>query len=92
MVDIDWDAPIDHDKYFLPPRMCTLYGTDIWEQMTREQQIELSKQELVNLLSMGIWFENLLNRLLLRELLPPIPRRAIRSTRSPRWATSAATW
>lgn len=73
VVDIDWDAPIDPDKYFLPPHMCTLYGTDIWNGMTREQQIELSKQEMVNLLSMGIWFENLLNRLLLRELLSKDP-------------------
>ncbi|WP_220658890.1 diiron oxygenase [Tsukamurella sp. TY48] len=73
VVDIDWDAPIDPDRYFLPPHMCTLYGTDLWEQMTEEQRIELSKQEVTNLLSMGIWFENLLNRLLLRELLSADP-------------------
>ncbi|MFD9829279.1 diiron oxygenase [Tsukamurella tyrosinosolvens] len=73
VVDIDWDAPIDPDKYFLPPQMCTLYGTAIWNGMTREEQIALSRLEMVNLLSMGIWFENLLNRLLLRDLLAKDP-------------------
>jgi hypothetical protein len=31
-----------------------------------DQQRELSRQELANVLSVDIWFENLLNRLLLR--------------------------
>lgn len=51
VVDIDWDAPLEANKYFLPPRMCTLYGTALWDAMTREQQIEMSRQELVNVLS-----------------------------------------
>ncbi len=72
-VDIDWDAPIDPDKYFLPPRMVTLYGTPAWDGMTREQQIELSRQELVNILSAGIWFENILNQALLRDLMHKNP-------------------
>jgi hypothetical protein len=69
IVDIDWDAPLDPDKFFLPPQMCTLYGTERWESMTRQQQIELSRQELVNILSAGIWFENILNQALLREMM-----------------------
>jgi hypothetical protein len=36
--------------------MCTLYGTDLWESMTRRQRIESSRQELINTLSAGIWF------------------------------------
>lgn len=68
-VDIDWDAPLDPDKFFLPPQMVTLYGTPIWDAMSREQQIELSRQELVNILSAGIWFENILNQALLRDLM-----------------------
>jgi hypothetical protein len=68
-VDIDWDAPLDPDKFFLPPQTVTLYGTPIWDAMTREQQIELSRQELVNILSAGIWFENILNQALLRDLM-----------------------
>lgn len=68
-VDIDWDAPLDPDKFFLPPQIVTLYGTPLWDAMTREQQIELSRQELVNILSAGIWFENILNQALLRDLM-----------------------
>ncbi|OBJ67994.1 diiron oxygenase [Mycobacterium sp. 1274756.6] len=73
IVDIDWDAPLEEGKFFLPPRMCTLYGTDLWESMSREQQIELSRQELVNLLSAGIWFENILNQALLRDMMHQNP-------------------
>jgi hypothetical protein len=56
VVDIDWDAPLDPDKFFLPPKSVSLYGTPMWDTMTREQQIELSRQEFVNTLSAGIWF------------------------------------
>lgn len=69
VVDIDWDAPIDPDKFFLPPQMVTLYGTPEWEALSRSQQIDLSRQELVNILSAGIWFENILNQALLRDLM-----------------------
>jgi hypothetical protein len=73
IVDIDWDAPLDPDKYFLPPKVVSLYGTPLWDGMTREQQIELSKQELVNTLSAGIWFENILNQALLRDMMHKDP-------------------
>ena len=73
VVDIDWDAPLDPDKFYLPPRLVSLYDTPMWDEMTREQQIELSKQELVNTLSAGIWFENMLNQTLLRTILHEDP-------------------
>ena len=73
VVDIDWDAPLDPDKFFLPPRSVSLYGTPMWDEMTREQQIELSRQELVNTLSAGIWFENILNQALLRKVMHQDP-------------------
>src|SRR5579875_476114 len=73
VVDIDWDAPLDPDKFFLPPRIVSLYGTPMWDEMTRAQQIELSRQELVNTLSAGIWFENILNQALLRKLMHADP-------------------
>ncbi|ANW66932.1 aminobenzoate oxygenase [Mycobacterium sp. djl-10] len=72
-VDIDWDAPLDPDKFFLPPQVVTLYGTPEWDALTRAQQIELSRQELVNILSAGIWFENILNQALLRDLMHKNP-------------------
>src|SRR3981081_2915458 len=64
IVDIDWDAPLDPDKFFLPPKTVSLYGTPLWDSMTRAQQIELSRQELVNTLSAGIWFEKTPNQAL----------------------------
>jgi len=73
IVDIDWDAPLEPDKFFLPPQVVTLYGTSEWDAMSREQQIELSRQELVNILSAGIWFENILNQALLRDLMHKNP-------------------
>jgi P-aminobenzoate N-oxygenase AurF len=73
VVDIDWDAPLDPDKFFLPPKIVSLYGTPLWDAMTREQQIELSRQELVNTLSAGIWFENILNQSLLRKMMHQDP-------------------
>ncbi|MDT5103564.1 MAG: hypothetical protein QOI25_1077 [Mycobacterium sp.] len=73
IVDIDWDAPLEPDKFFLPPKVVSLYGTPLWDGMTREQQIELSRQELVNTLSAGIWFENILNQALLRDLMHKDP-------------------
>ncbi|ODR10651.1 aminobenzoate oxygenase [Mycolicibacillus koreensis] len=76
VVDIDWDAPLEDGKFFLPPRMCSLYGTPMWEAMSREQQIEMSRQELVNLLSAGIWFENILNQALLRDMMHQNPTAA----------------
>ncbi|NVN52306.1 diiron oxygenase [Mycobacterium sp. DL] len=73
VVDIDWNAPLDPDKFFLPPKTVSLYGTPLWDSMTREQQIELSRQELVNTLSAGIWFENILNQALLRKIMHQDP-------------------
>jgi hypothetical protein len=73
IVDIDWDAPLDPDKFFLPPKTVSLFGTPLWDKMTREQQIELSRHELVNTLSAGIWFENILNQALLRKMMHQDP-------------------
>jgi hypothetical protein len=73
IVDIDWDAPLDPDKFFLPQKTVSLYGTPLWDKMTHEQRIELSRQELVNTLSAGIWFENILNQALLRKMMHQDP-------------------
>jgi len=76
VVDIDWDAALDPDKFYLPPKVVSLYGTPIWEAMSRAEQIELSRQELVNTLSAGIWFENILNQALLRKMMHQDPTAA----------------
>lgn len=72
-VAIDWEAPLEEGKYFLPTSVISLYGTDYWEELTEEQRIALSREELANLLSVGLWFENILNRGLLLQLLREDP-------------------
>jgi len=72
-VAIDWDAPLVEGKYFLPKEVLSLYGTSYWEELTEEQRIALSREELANVLSVGIWFENILNRALLLQLLREEP-------------------
>lgn len=76
IVELDWDAPLEEGKYFLPPAVISLYGTELWEQMSEEQRIELSRQEMASVLSVGIWFENLLNRALLLRLMKEDPAAA----------------
>lgn len=73
-VDIDWEAPLEEDRFFIAPQTISLYGTELWERMDREQQIELSRQEFVNMLSTAIWFENILNQGILRNAMHADPR------------------
>ena len=72
-VAIDWDAPLAEGKYFLPKEVLSLYGTPYWDELTEEQRIALSREEMANVLSVGIWFENILNRGLLLQLLREDP-------------------
>jgi hypothetical protein len=65
-IDVDWDAPLEPGRYYLPPKLITLYDTPLWRGMSEERRIELSRQELANVMSVGIWFENVLNQMLLR--------------------------
>jgi hypothetical protein len=72
-VAIDWDAPLVDGRYFLPPEVLSLHGTAYWEELSEEQRIALSREELANILSVGLWFENILNRALLLHLLSEDP-------------------
>jgi hypothetical protein len=65
-LDIDWDAPVELDKKFLPYERVSLYGTDLWDRMTEEQRRELSRQEIASVASTGLWFEIILIQLLAR--------------------------
>ena len=65
-VDVHWAAPLNEDRFFIPERLVSLYGTPLWDTLSREQRIELSRQELVNTVSVGIWFELILMQMLLR--------------------------
>jgi hypothetical protein len=67
VVHIDWDAPLPADRYYTPPHRSSLYGTALWEQLSQEQRIELTKHELASIASMGIWFETILMQMLVRH-------------------------
>jgi hypothetical protein len=67
VVHVDWDAPLPTGRYFTPPHRNSLYGTHLWERLTEEQRIELTKHELASIASMGIWFETILMQMLVRH-------------------------
>ena len=66
-VDIDWGLDFEPDKFFLSQKHVSLYGTPLWDRMSLEQRIELSKHESASWLSAGIAFEMQLNSFLLRH-------------------------
>jgi hypothetical protein len=65
-VEIDWDAPLAPGKYFIPPNRSSLFGTDLWERMTEEQRITLTRHEASSIAGLGVWFETILMQLLIR--------------------------
>ena len=59
-LDIDWDAPPVEGMWHMQPERMSLYGTPLWDSLTPEQQIELSKHEVISVARIGLWFEILL--------------------------------
>ncbi|AEW96503.1 MULTISPECIES: AurF N-oxygenase family protein [Streptomycetaceae] len=66
--ELDWDAPFEDGKWFWPPELCSLYDTPLWDRMSEEQRIALSRHESASIASMGIWFEVILMQLLMRHI------------------------
>ncbi len=66
--DVDWTAPAEPGLLYLPAERCSLYGTDLWNGLSQEQKIELSKHELASGFSVGIWTETMLMQMLLRHV------------------------
>jgi hypothetical protein len=73
-VDLDWAADPVPGLWFMQPERMSLYGTPLWERLTHEQRIELSRHEVASIASVGLWFEIVLMRLLLREVYKRDPR------------------
>jgi hypothetical protein len=67
-VDLDWDAPLVEGLWFMQPERLSLYGTRLWDQLTEEQRIELSRHEVASIASVGLWFELILMQMMAREL------------------------
>jgi hypothetical protein len=72
-VDIDWDAPVPAGLWGMQPERMSLYGTDLWDGLSEEQRMELSKHEVASIASVGLWFELLLMQMMLRDLYDDDP-------------------
>jgi len=60
----------------MQPERTSLYGTELWDRMSEEQRIELSKHEVASIASVGLWFELLLMQMMLRDLYDDDPTSA----------------
>ncbi|GAA1085548.1 MULTISPECIES: diiron oxygenase [Kitasatospora] len=74
--DVDWDSRPVPGAYYIAPQRISLYGTDLWERLSEEQRIELSKHEVAAVASVGIWFEEILMQMLLRHAFDRDPTTA----------------
>lgn len=50
----DWPESIEPDKPWMSECLTTLAGTPMWDELTREQQIALTKYEAINFFSLNI--------------------------------------
>lgn len=73
--EIDWDAPIG-DGYGMSPEWSTLYGTPYWDELTDTQQRELTRHESASVATTGIWFELILQQMILRDVYDKPPKSA----------------
>ena len=76
LTEIDWEAPLDPMAYWQPPERSSLYGTELWDQLTEEQRVELTKHEIASIASVGVWFELILMQMLVRDVYARDPRTA----------------
>ena len=67
MTEIDWSQPMDPAHYGCSPEWSTLYGTDYWNELTEEQRVTLTRHEFASIMNIGIWFEMILQELILRD-------------------------
>jgi hypothetical protein len=74
VVDIDWEAPLVDGLWFMQPERMSLYGTPMWDALSEEQRIELSKHEVASISSVGLWFELILMQMMVRDLYDEDPR------------------
>ncbi|HET9168188.1 MAG TPA: diiron oxygenase [Actinospica sp.] len=63
-LDIDWTAPLVEDAPFIKPERSSLYGTEIWERMSEQERVTLTRHEAASVMSVGLWFEEILIRML----------------------------
>jgi hypothetical protein len=74
--DVDWSQEPVPGRYYAPPQRLSLYGTAIWDGLSEQQRIELSKHEVASIAGLGIWFEEILMQMLLRHAYDRSPATA----------------
>ncbi|MDQ0585324.1 diiron oxygenase [Streptomyces rishiriensis] len=50
----DWPDTIEADKPWMSESLTTLAGTEMWDELTREQQLALTRYEAINFFSLNI--------------------------------------
>ncbi|MGP3633269.1 AurF N-oxygenase family protein [Streptomyces sp. 24-1644] len=71
--EVDWDTPLDKDFHGASPEWSTLYGTAYWQELSDAQRKELTRQEAASVASTGIWFEMILQQMVLRDIYTKDP-------------------
>jgi hypothetical protein len=71
--EVDWDTPLDTTYHGMSPEWSTLFGTPYWAELSSEQQRELTRQEAACVASTGIWFEMILQQMMLRDFYAKDP-------------------
>lgn len=71
--EVDWETPLDTNYHGASPEWSTLYGTPYWDELSPEQQRELTRQEAASVASTGIWFEMILQQMMLRDFYAKDP-------------------
>ncbi len=71
--EVDWETPLDTDHHGTSPEWSTLYGTAYWAELTEAQRRELTRQEAASVASTGIWFEMILQQMVLRDFYAKDP-------------------
>jgi hypothetical protein len=74
ITEIDWDAPLVAGMPYMPFERMSLYGTELWDSLSHEQRVELSKHEFSSGMQVGLWFELILMQLLARYAYDLDPR------------------
>jgi hypothetical protein len=73
LTEVDWDTPLDTSFHGASPEWSTLYGTAYWNEMTDAQRKALTRQEAASVASTGIWFEMILQQMVLRDIYAKDP-------------------
>ncbi|NEE32613.1 diiron oxygenase, partial [Streptomyces sp. SID7982] len=66
--EVDWETPLDKEFHGASPEWSSLYGTAYWGELTEAQRKELTRQEAASVASTGIWFEMILQQMVLRDI------------------------